>query len=231
MRTIRGRAGLLAAAIAVGLAVVTLLVYSPPTKEVLLAGGSGPLVAKLETLLKAKEDLRLDQRVMHWLQVLNNCLAGESRVSALDTGPEPSLRVRVYPVVPLSRQCGLIRWVDHATPLHSIHRNFLSRQAEPLRDKGQQTGVQSPIEEFHLKIREHYLGRALSSFGADDKRGRQRFMQASLPPRSKWSPALLLKVFKDLAATTPKRLLANELWYSVREHVHAPRWFLLVCST
>ena len=55
MRTIRGRAGLLAAAIAVGLAVVTLLVYSPPTKEVLLAGGSGPLVAKLETLLKAKE--------------------------------------------------------------------------------------------------------------------------------------------------------------------------------
>ncbi|KAL2917300.1 phosphatidylinositol kinase-related protein kinase tor1 [Polyrhizophydium stewartii] len=69
-------------------------------------------------LLKGREDLRQDERVMQLFGLVNTLLA---------TDPETfkrHLSILRYPVIPLSPNSGLIGWVAHSDTLHTLIRDY-----------------------------------------------------------------------------------------------------------
>jgi hypothetical protein len=177
-------------------------------------------------LLKAREDLHLDERMMHFLQAVNRSLARDHTTKRTDylSVPGRPLLARTYPVVPLSDKAGLIRWVDNVTPLFDVYRKWASRaQAVPPQTvPPQQANVPNtnapaapqmppppppqvnvavaaalkPTELYAQKIRDYLMERGLSPN----------------TPRAQWPREVLLRVFYELAQATPKELLARELW-------------------
>jgi Phosphatidylinositol 3- and 4-kinase/Serine/threonine-protein kinase smg-1/FATC domain len=69
-------------------------------------------------LLKAGEDLRLDERVMQLLRFANGSLAAAGE----------SLRAEAYAIVPLSSRAGLIRWVHGCTQLYTLYKAHCAAQ-------------------------------------------------------------------------------------------------------
>ena len=65
-------------------------------------------------LLKGHEDLRLDERVMQLLGLVNNSLEAHSSTKRRD------FVVQVYSVTPLGDNAGLVGWVDNCNTLHAI---------------------------------------------------------------------------------------------------------------
>ena len=68
-------------------------------------------------LLKGKEDLRQDERVMQLFGLVNTLLGVEA-----DTAPS-SLSIITYSVIPLSPTSGLLRWVPNAPTLNTLINN------------------------------------------------------------------------------------------------------------
>ncbi|KAJ8906325.1 hypothetical protein NDN08_002818 [Rhodosorus marinus] len=69
-------------------------------------------------LLKGHEDLRLDERVMQLLRLVNELLAQSKDTASRD------LAIKRYAVVPLSPNSGLIGWVANCDTLHTLVRDF-----------------------------------------------------------------------------------------------------------
>ncbi|KRY00349.1 Serine/threonine-protein kinase ATR [Trichinella pseudospiralis] len=69
-------------------------------------------------MCKAKDDLRLDKRLMEFNNLVNTCLLrnAESR--------KRQLRIRTYTVIPLSHDCGLVEWVNNLEGLRQILGKF-----------------------------------------------------------------------------------------------------------
>ncbi|EAY00154.1 PIKK family atypical protein kinase [Trichomonas vaginalis G3] len=66
-------------------------------------------------LLKGSEDLRLDQRVMQFFNLVNSLLRHD--VTMRD---HPDAAIVEYAIVPLAPSAGLIRWVENADTLHQM---------------------------------------------------------------------------------------------------------------
>ncbi|KAI8820570.1 uncharacterized protein EV422DRAFT_578857 [Fimicolochytrium jonesii] len=66
-------------------------------------------------LIKGGEDLRLDQRVQEMFSVMNNIMANDSGCQ--------DLQLRTYKVVPMSRNLGILEWVDNTKPLLEVMRS------------------------------------------------------------------------------------------------------------
>jgi phosphatidylinositol kinase/protein kinase (PI-3 family) len=111
-----------------------LLEYVEPAMEILttkehprvtiLTGKSGEHV---KFLLKGNGDLRLDERLMQFFSLLNSLLK-QSRIDV-------NLGIATYPILPLTMDTGLIKWVTGGETLDSIvveHRKArkLSEQGE-----------------------------------------------------------------------------------------------------
>lgn len=80
-------------------------------------------------LLKSREDLNLDERIMQFLRNCNGMVSRHAYTyrargerSKGNTLYNQRLRTRWYEVIPLDKRTGLIRFVDHATPLYLIFR-------------------------------------------------------------------------------------------------------------
>eukprot|EP00818_Percolomonas_sp_WS_P004559 CAMPEP_0117435854 /NCGR_PEP_ID=MMETSP0759-20121206/700_1 /TAXON_ID=63605 /ORGANISM="Percolomonas cosmopolitus, Strain WS" /LENGTH=3053 /DNA_ID=CAMNT_0005227423 /DNA_START=330 /DNA_END=9492 /DNA_ORIENTATION=+ len=67
-------------------------------------------------LLKSKEDLHLDRRVMQFLHIVN-CFLKQDKQSC-----SRNLHASHFSVLPLDSNCGLIQWVDEAFPVLSLYR-------------------------------------------------------------------------------------------------------------
>ncbi|CUG94241.1 phosphatidylinositol 3-kinase, putative [Bodo saltans] len=65
-------------------------------------------------LLKGHEDLRLDERVMQLLGLVNTVLTANPSTNGKDC------LVQTYSVTPLSDNAGLVGWVDHCDTIHQI---------------------------------------------------------------------------------------------------------------
>lgn len=65
-------------------------------------------------LLKGHEDLRLDERVMQLLGLVNTVLTANPSTNGKDC------LVQTYSVTPLSGNAGLVGWVDHCDTIHQI---------------------------------------------------------------------------------------------------------------
>lgn len=65
-------------------------------------------------MLKPKDDLRKDSRLMEFNDVVNMYLHRdpESR--------QKRLYIRTYSVVPLNEECGIIEWVENLVPLRPV---------------------------------------------------------------------------------------------------------------
>ncbi|EFA86121.1 protein kinase [Heterostelium album PN500] len=166
-------------------------------KKLTILGNDGVAYA---FLLKGREDLHLDARVMQLLNVIDQLMkTNKQRQFKL-------LRTRNYAVVPLSRAAGLIQWVENAVPMFSIFKNWYRNE---LSYKGVNPSALTtpplprqsvrPVDIFYSKLdplfAEHGLTRGMLH-------------------RNEWPKDILRKVFIELTAETPKWLLSRELWYS-----------------
>lgn len=74
-------------------------------------------------LLKSREDLRLDERVMQLFTLVNVLLISDSR-SSKNLG----FQIQQYTVTPLRETVGLIGWVDGCHTMHELVREYRTRR-------------------------------------------------------------------------------------------------------
>jgi PI-3-kinase-related kinase SMG-1 len=73
-------------------------------------------------LLKGREDLHLDERIMQFLAFINQFLRADRHARAR------SLTARHYAVIPLSDRAGLIQWVEGNITLFQIYKQWQKRE-------------------------------------------------------------------------------------------------------
>ena len=88
-------------------------------KKLVLVGSDGK---RYTYLLKGREDLHLDERIMQLLRVVSGLLRTERHTRAY-----PAVRARSYVVLPLGRRAGLIQWVGGVTPLFTLYKEWRMR--------------------------------------------------------------------------------------------------------
>jgi len=77
-------------------------------------------------LLKGREDLRLDERVMQLFKLVNANLNKDVRTR------KNELSIHRYSVIPLSPRSGLITWVSHSDTLHQLLREYRTKMNIPI---------------------------------------------------------------------------------------------------
>ncbi|VFQ78326.1 unnamed protein product [Cuscuta campestris] len=102
---------------------VTILSTKTKPKKILIVGCDGE---KYIYLLKGREDLRLDARIMQLLQAINGLLHSSSLTVGQPVG------IRFYSVTPISGRAGLIQWVDNVVSIYSVFKVTVSAQVQLL---------------------------------------------------------------------------------------------------
>lgn len=164
-------------------------------KKLVMLGSDGE---KYTYLLKGREDLRLDARIMQLLEAVNNILHSSSETKG------HALGIRYYSVTPISGCAGLIQWVDNVISIYSvfkswqqrIHQTQLSAAAGGNTKSNAPPPVPRPNDMFYGKIipalKEKGIRRAIS--------------------RRDWPHEVKQKVLLELMQETPRQLLHQELW-------------------
>ncbi|KAG5468080.1 hypothetical protein LSCM4_01169 [Leishmania orientalis] len=78
-------------------------------------------------LLKGREDLRLDERVMQLFSLVNILMQSDSR-----TSKNFGFQIQRYSVTPLKDNVGIIGWVDGCDTLHEVVKHFRERKSIPV---------------------------------------------------------------------------------------------------
>ncbi|XVE94112.1 hypothetical protein REPUB_Repub01dG0253200 [Reevesia pubescens] len=173
---------------------ITILSTKTKPKKLVILGSDGKTYTYL---LKGREDLRLDARIMQLLQAINSFLHSSS-------GTNPNLLgIRYYSVTPISGRAGLIQWVDNVISIYSIFKSWQNRvQLAQLSALGAGNAKSSvppiprPSDLFYGKI-----------IPALKEKGIRRVIS-----RRDWPHEVKRKVLLDLMKEVPKQLLHQELW-------------------
>ncbi|XP_074581436.1 uncharacterized protein LOC141837962 [Curcuma longa] len=172
---------------------VTILSTKTKPKKLILKGSDGQMYTYL---LKGREDLRLDARIMQLLQAINNCL------SSCDDTRGRELTIRYYSVTPISGRAGLIQWIDNITSIYSVYKTWqintqmVQISAADAGNVSNLPAVPRPSDMFYGKI-----------IPALKEKGIRRVIS-----RRDWPLEVKRKVFLELTKETPKQLLWQELW-------------------
>lgn len=173
---------------------VMILSTKTKPKKLALLGSDGQ---KYTYLLKGREDLRLDARIMQLLQAVNSFL-----YSCTDTYSR-SLAIRYYSVTPISGRAGLIQWVDNVTSIYSVYKSWQNRTqlaqlstVGPSNMSSQVPPVPRPGDMFYGKI-----------IPALKEKGIRRVIS-----RKDWPHEVKRTVLLELMKETPRLLLWQELW-------------------
>jgi hypothetical protein len=167
------------------------LVFATKTKpkKLTMIGSDG---RQYPYLLKGKEDLRLDQRISQLLTTVNSFLAKSKGAG------HQCLRARNYSVLPLGQNSGLIQWVDGALPLFVVCKEWQRASLKhPKGGAGVQVSLARPVDTFYAKILPALKER-----------------KVDVTVRREWPHDVLLSVFNELLAETPKWLLSQALWFA-----------------
>ncbi|KPA82579.1 putative mitochondrial phosphatidylinositol 3-kinase (tor2), putative (TOR2) [Leptomonas pyrrhocoris] len=78
-------------------------------------------------LLKGREDLRLDERVMQLFSLVNILMQSDSR-----TSKALGFQIQRYSVTPLKENVGIIGWVDRCDTLHEVVKRYRERKTIPV---------------------------------------------------------------------------------------------------
>ncbi|KAG7392103.1 hypothetical protein PHYPSEUDO_002327 [Phytophthora pseudosyringae] len=143
-------------------------------------------------LLKAREDLRLDERIMQFLRVTNEFLRADGAAAARD------LSAQSYSVIPLSRNAGLIQMVPDVVPLFQVYtaRNDASGRAQqdPVAgSSAQQQPPPPPTAQFYAKLKQHGIANVAPNH------------------RSQWPASVLKHVYQELVSQRPRNVLQQEI--------------------
>ncbi|KAL8264578.1 hypothetical protein R6Q59_022708 [Mikania micrantha] len=168
---------------------IVILPTKTKPKKLVIVGSDGQTYP---FLLKGREDLRLDARVMQLLQAINGFLHSSP------------ISIRHYSVTPISGRAGLIQWVENVTSIYSVYKSWQNRvQAAQLSGvvsgntkNSVQTHVPRPTDMFYGKI-----------IPALKEKGIRRVIS-----RKDWPHEVKRKVLLDLMHETPKQLLQQEIW-------------------
>lgn len=73
-------------------------------------------------MLKPKDDLRKDFRLMEFNDIVNQLLCSESE------SRQRRLNIRLFSVVPLNEECGMIEWLPNLVGLRGILYNVYKQR-------------------------------------------------------------------------------------------------------
>ncbi|KAL2927547.1 Serine/threonine-protein kinase SMG1 [Bienertia sinuspersici] len=174
--------------------VAILSTKTKPKKLVILGSDGG----KYTYLLKGREDLRLDARIMQLLQAVNSFLHSCSETRSRSVG------IRYYSVTPISGRAGLIQWVDNVISIYSIFKSWQQRvqMAQLLATGG--SNVKNTVPPPVPRPSDMFYGKIIPAL---KEKGIKRVIS-----RRDWPHEVKLKVLLDLMKETPKQLLNQELW-------------------
>ncbi|XP_059068021.1 uncharacterized protein LOC131052623 [Cryptomeria japonica] len=175
---------------------VTILATKTKPKKLVFLGSDGQ---RYTYLLKGREDLRLDARIMQLLHAINGMLNGSLNMRSR------LLAVRYYSVTPISGRAGLIQWVDNVVSMYSVFKAWQQRvQYSQFASTVGGTAaanippVPRPSDMFYGKI-----------IPALKEKGLRKVIS-----RRDWPQEVKRKVLLDLMKETPRQLLYKEIWCS-----------------
>ena len=164
---------------------VELLMTKTKPKKITVRGSDG---RSYTYLLKGREDLHLDERMMQFLEIVNKFLRQDQASDCR------ALRARHYAVIPLGPRSGLIQWADGTVPLCGVYKAWQARQ-QPGDGGARDAALPRPSDLFYEKIMP-----ALKEFGI-----------SHITSRRDWPVEVLRTVFAQLVQETPRELLAREI--------------------
>ncbi|XAR59500.1 Non-specific serine/threonine protein kinase [Bertholletia excelsa] len=174
---------------------VVILSTKTKPKKLVIMGSDGH---KYTYLLKGREDLRLDARIMQLLQAINGFL-----YSSRTTRSQP-LSIRYYSVTPISGRAGLIQWVDNVISIYSVFKSWQNHeqlaQLQALGAGNMKNSVPPPVP----RPTDMFYGKIIPAL--KEKGIRRVISRKDWPHEVKW------KVLLDLMKEAPKQLLHQELW-------------------
>jgi len=159
-------------------------------KRVSITGSNGQ---RYDFLLKGREDLHTDARIMQVMSLLSAQLAAHK--------DSASLPLRQYSITPLGNRVGLVQWVQNSVPLFSLFKQWQTRSVEASAAKS----ARPPDGAAHRPVELYY--RHLTAALKDE--GLQSMVHRNQTPKD-----VQLKVLSSLKRSVPARLLALELWAS-----------------
>lgn len=95
---------------------VNLIMSKTSPKKLQLTGSDGISRA---FLLKAHDDIRVDQLAMEIFETINYLLTGDKKT-------RETCKIRCYSVTPVSSRSGLIQWIEDAPSLYSLSREWIT---------------------------------------------------------------------------------------------------------
>lgn len=168
---------------------LTVLSTKTKPKKLQIVGSDGGLYTYL---LKGREDLRLDARIMQLLQAVNSILLVRSETR------RRGLTVRHYSVTPISGRAGLIQWVDDLTSMYSVYKAWQERTLMASGTNVTQGVVSVP------RPSDLYYGKIIPAL---KEKGLRKVIS-----RRDWPQDVKRNVLLALVKETPRQLLHNELW-------------------
>ncbi|XP_074275372.1 uncharacterized protein LOC141599291 [Silene latifolia] len=174
---------------------VTILSTKTKPKKLVILGSDG---GKYTYLLKGREDLRLDARIMQLLQAVNSFLHSYAETRSRSVG------IRYYSVTPISGRAGLIQWVDNVVSIYSTFKAWQQRDqlAQLLAAGG--GNVKNAVPPPVPRPSDMFYGKIIPAL---KEKGIKRVIS-----RRDWPQEVKLTVLLDLMKQTPRQLLHQELW-------------------
>ncbi|KAJ6402761.1 hypothetical protein OIU84_014793 [Salix udensis] len=174
-----------------------LTIFSTKTKPKKLAilGSDGQ---KYTYLLKGREDLRLDARIMQLLQAINGFLRSSSATS------RHFLDIRYYSVTPISGRAGLIQWVDNVVSIYSVFKSWQNRVQLAQLSSMAPANSKNPVPPPVPRPSDMFYGKIIPAL---KEKGIRRVIS-----RRDWPHDVKRKVLLDLIKEVPRQLLHQELW-------------------
>ncbi|KAK9077291.1 hypothetical protein SSX86_005628 [Deinandra increscens subsp. villosa] len=168
---------------------IVILPTKTKPKKLVIVGSDGQTYP---FLLKGREDLRLDARVMQLLEAINGFLHSSP------------ISIRHYSVTPISGRAGLIQWVENVTSIYSVYKCWQNRvQAAQL--SGVASGNTKNSVQSHIpRPTDMFYGKIIPAL---KEKGIRRVIS-----RKDWPHEVKRKVLLDLMHETPKQLLQQEIW-------------------
>jgi hypothetical protein len=157
-------------------------------------------------LLKGREDLNLDERMMQFVDVANIFFQERLPVESRDF-----VKARKYCVTPLSKRAGLIEWISNCSSLMQLYEAGVSARAAAevaaVAASSEQMKQSDARQSAPFKPIDHYiqqLQKALSDLGINFK----------TIPRNQWPKEVMLKLYRQMAESAPRSVFHDALWSS-----------------
>ncbi|CAN6303617.1 unnamed protein product [Urochloa humidicola] len=177
---------------------VTVLSTKTRPKKLVLQGSDGQ---RYTYLLKGREDLRLDSRIMQLLEAINSLLYSSS-----DTRSR-NVALRFYSVTPVSGRAGLIQWVENVSSIYNVYKSWQKRsqlaQVEAQLSSVCTGNTRNPVPPVP-RPSDMFYGKIIPAL---KEKGIKRVVS-----RRDWPLDVKRKVLLELMNETPKQILWQEMW-------------------